>query len=101
MNLINEGKASGANCVLDGTDCQVPGFPNGNWVGPTLFTNVTTDMSIYQEEIFGPVLLTMEVDNLDAAIELINANRFGNGTSIFTANGAARESISTTSKWVM
>ncbi|MCV5977414.1 aldehyde dehydrogenase family protein, partial [Escherichia coli] len=49
VNLINEGKASGANCVLDGTDCQVPGFPNGNWVGPTLFTNVTTDMSIYQE----------------------------------------------------
>ncbi|KOO11807.1 methylmalonate-semialdehyde dehydrogenase, partial [Vibrio xuii] len=45
--------------------------------------------SIYQEEIFGPVLLTMEVDNLDEAIELINNNRFGNGTSIFTANGAA------------
>ncbi|ELB2948680.1 CoA-acylating methylmalonate-semialdehyde dehydrogenase [Vibrio parahaemolyticus] len=89
VNLINEGKESGANCVLDGTDCQVAGFPDGNWVGPTLFTNVTTDMSIYQEEIFGPVLLTMEVDNLDEAIELINANRFGNGTSIFTANGAA------------
>lgn len=89
VGLINEGKASGANCVLDGSDCQVEGLPNGNWVGPTLFTNVTTDMSIYQEEIFGPVLLTMEVDDLEAAIDLINASPFGNGTSIFTASGAA------------
>ncbi|OLQ87892.1 methylmalonate-semialdehyde dehydrogenase (acylating) [Vibrio ponticus] len=89
VNLINEGKAAGANCVLDGSNCQVAGHPNGNWVGPTLFTNVTTDMSIYTEEIFGPVLLTMEVDDLDEAISLINASPFGNGTSIFTANGAA------------
>lgn len=89
VNLINEGKDSGAECLLDGSECQVAGYPDGNWVGPTLFSKVTTDMSIYQEEIFGPVLLTMEKDSLEDAIELINASPFGNGTSIFTANGAA------------
>lgn len=89
VGLIEEGKASGADCVLDGSNCVVDGLPNGNWVGPTLFTNVTTDMSIYKEEIFGPVLLTMDVETLDDAIELINASPFGNGTSIFTASGGA------------
>jgi malonate-semialdehyde dehydrogenase (acetylating)/methylmalonate-semialdehyde dehydrogenase len=89
LNLINEGKAQGAVCELDGSDCQVEGLPSGNWVGPTLFSGVTTDMSIYQEEIFGPVLICLEVDSLDEAIALINNNPYGNGTSIFTANGAA------------
>ncbi|WP_159653041.1 CoA-acylating methylmalonate-semialdehyde dehydrogenase [Vibrio atypicus] len=89
LNLINEGKAQGAVCELDGSDCQVEGLPSGNWVGPTLFSGVTTDMSIYQQEIFGPVLICLEVDSLDEAIALINNNPYGNGTSIFTANGAA------------
>ncbi|WCE28456.1 CoA-acylating methylmalonate-semialdehyde dehydrogenase [Vibrio sp. SCSIO 43137] len=89
VKLINEGKESGANCLLDGSDCQVDGYPDGNWVGPTLFSDVTTDMSIYQQEIFGPVLLTMEVDSLDEALALVNSSPFGNGTSIFTASGAA------------
>ncbi|WP_341660861.1 CoA-acylating methylmalonate-semialdehyde dehydrogenase [Vibrio sp.] len=87
--LIEEGKAQGAVCQLDGTQCQVEGMPEGNWLGPTLFTGTTTDMSIYEQEIFGPVLVCMEVDTLDEAIELINNNPYGNGTSIFTANGAA------------
>lgn len=89
LRLIAEGKAAGATCLVDGSDCQVDGYPDGNWVGPTFFTGVTADMSLYEEEIFGPVLLGMEVDSLDEAIALINANPYGNGTSIFTASGAA------------
>lgn len=87
--LISEGIEAGAECLLDGRDYKVPGFPNGNWVGPTLFTNVSRDMSIYQEEIFGPVLLVIEAETLEEAIQIINENPYGNGTSIFTASGAA------------
>ena len=58
LKFIKEGKKSGAECILDGSDCVIEGFPDGNWVGPTMFKNVTTDMSIYKEEIFGPVLVT-------------------------------------------
>lgn len=87
--LIDEGKAQGAKCELDGSQCTVDGMPDGNWLGPTLFSGVTTDMSIYQQEIFGPVLVCLEVETLEEAIALINKNPYGNGTSIFTANGAA------------
>jgi malonate-semialdehyde dehydrogenase (acetylating)/methylmalonate-semialdehyde dehydrogenase len=89
LKFIEEGKAAGANCVLDGSDLVVKGLEKGNFIGPTMFTDVTTDMSIYQEEIFGPVLITLEVDTLEDAIALINENPYGNGTSIFTASGAA------------
>ncbi len=89
LDFIQQGKDSGAQCLLDGSDCQVEGFPDGNWVGPTFFTKVTTDMSIYKEEIFGPVLCGIEVDTLEQAIDLINENPYGNGTSIFTSSGAA------------
>ena len=89
LGFIETGKQEGATCMLDGSDCTVDGFPDGNWVGPTLFSDVTPDMRIYQEEIFGPVLITSEVASLDDAIELINANAYGNGTSIFTSSGAA------------
>ncbi len=88
-SLIEEGKAQGAKCELDGTNCTVEGLPDGNWLAPTLFSGVRTDMSIYQQEIFGPVLVCLEVETLEEAIELINNNPYGNGTSIFTANGAA------------
>jgi malonate-semialdehyde dehydrogenase (acetylating)/methylmalonate-semialdehyde dehydrogenase len=89
LSLIAQGKREGATCLLDGSDCRVEGYPDGNWVGPTLFSNVTTDMEIYKQEIFGPVLLIMTVDTLEEAIKLINANPYGNGTSIFTASGGA------------
>ncbi|GAA5646214.1 CoA-acylating methylmalonate-semialdehyde dehydrogenase [Vibrio proteolyticus] len=89
LKLIQEGKDQGAVCELDGSECVVEGLPNGNWVGPTLFRGVTTEMSIYQQEIFGPVLVCIEVDSLEDAIELVNRNPYGNGTSIFTASGAA------------
>lgn len=89
LNFIKEGKAAGANCILDGSDLVVKGLEKGNFIGPTMFTDVTTAMSIYQEEIFGPVLITLEVATLEEAIALINENPYGNGTSIFTASGAA------------
>lgn len=88
-SLIAQGKKEGAECLLDGSGHTVEGFPNGNWVGPTLFSGVTPDMTIYKEEIFGPVLSCMAADTLDEAIALVNANPYGNGTSIFTASGAA------------
>lgn len=90
--LIDSGVAQGATLLLDGRNYQVDGYADGNFVGPTLFTNVTIDMDIYTQEIFGPVLCVMEVETLDEAIELINANPNGNGTSIFTNSGwAARK----------
>ncbi len=89
LKLIEQGKAEGAECLLDGSSYQHPEFPQGNWVGPTLFAGVTTEMSLYKEEIFGPVLCCMQAKNLEEAIELINNSPFGNGTSIFTASGAA------------
>ncbi|MBY5990716.1 CoA-acylating methylmalonate-semialdehyde dehydrogenase [Ferrimonas balearica] len=89
LELIESGKAEGANCLVDGSDFTVPGFEEGNWVGPTVFSGVTPEMRIYKEEIFGPVLSCTEVETLADAIALVNANPFGNGTSIFTNSGAA------------
>ena len=93
LDLIQQGKDAGARCLLDGSGWTHPEHPGGNWIGPTLFADVTTDMSIYTQEIFGPVLCAMRVDSLDEAIDLINANPNGNGTSIFTASGAAARSF--------
>jgi malonate-semialdehyde dehydrogenase (acetylating)/methylmalonate-semialdehyde dehydrogenase len=89
LALIEQGKKEGAQCELDGSHCVVPGYPDGNWIGPTLFTNVQPSMSIYREEIFGPVLCVICVDTLEEAIALVNNSPYGNGTSIFTASGAA------------
>ncbi|WP_278374230.1 CoA-acylating methylmalonate-semialdehyde dehydrogenase, partial [Idiomarina abyssalis] len=87
--LITQGEKEGAKLLVDGRNCKVEGLPNGNWVGPTVFSNVTPDMEIYKTEIFGPVLCATEVDSLEDALELVNNNPYGNGTSIFTASGAA------------
>ncbi|EKE71009.1 CoA-acylating methylmalonate-semialdehyde dehydrogenase [Gallaecimonas xiamenensis] len=89
LALIQAGKDEGATCLLDGSGFTLKGFETGNWVGPTLFGDVTADMRIYKEEIFGPVLCLTNADSLDDAIALVNANPYGNGTSIFTACGAA------------
>jgi malonate-semialdehyde dehydrogenase (acetylating)/methylmalonate-semialdehyde dehydrogenase len=89
LSLIEKGKQEGATCLVDGSKFTLLGYEQGNWVGPTVFTDVTTDMQIYQQEIFGPVLCCMQVSTLADAIKLINSNPFGNGTSIFTASGAA------------
>ena len=89
LDLIESGIKEGAKLELDGRDISVPGYEKGNFVGPTLFSGVTTDMQIYTQEIFGPVLVVLEVDTLDQAIALVNANPFGNGTGLFTQSGAA------------
>jgi malonate-semialdehyde dehydrogenase (acetylating)/methylmalonate-semialdehyde dehydrogenase len=88
-SLIEKGLAEGATLALDGRNPVVPGYEKGNFVGPTVFTNVTTDMTIYNEEIFGPVLCVVNAANLDEAIEMINSNPNGNGTALFTSSGAS------------
>ena len=89
LDLIESGIKEGAKLELDGRDISVAGYEQGNFVGPTLFSGVTTDMQIYTQEIFGPVLVVLEVNTLDEAIALVNANPFGNGTGLFTQSGAA------------
>jgi len=89
LGLIASGEREGATLALDGRDVQVPGYPQGNFIGPTVFTDVGTEMAIYTNEIFGPVLLVIGVDTLDEAIALVNRNPFGNGTGVFTQSGAA------------
>ena len=87
--LIERGIAEGAKLELDGRKPQVVGFDKGNFVGPTIFSGVKPGMSIYDQEVFGPVLAIVAADDLDEAIEFINANPNGNGTAIFTQSGAA------------
>ena len=92
IGLLNSGVEQGATLLVDGRDCQVEGYPNGNFVGPTMFSDVTTDMDIYTQEIFGPALCVLEAETLEQAIAMINANPNGNGTSLFTSSGwAARK----------
>ncbi|OLF38254.1 MULTISPECIES: CoA-acylating methylmalonate-semialdehyde dehydrogenase [unclassified Psychrobacter] len=88
-HLIDTGVEEGASLILDGRGITVEGYEKGNFVGPTIFDNVTSDMQIYKEEIFGPVLCIMRAASLDEAIEMLNANPHGNGTAIFTQSGAA------------
>lgn len=86
--LIESGVKQGAKLLLDGRNVTVPGYEKGNFVGPTILSDVKPNMECYTEEIFGPVLVCLTVDTLDEAIELINNNPYGNGTAIFTTNGA-------------
>ncbi len=87
--LIERGVADGATLALDGRKPDVPGYENGNFVGPTVFADVKPGMAIYEQEIFGPVLCLANAADIDEAIALINANPNGNGTAIFTQSGAA------------
>ena len=87
--LIASGVSEGALLLLDGRGLQVPGYESGNFVGPTVFGGVKTTMHIYTEEIFGPVLVCLEVATLADAIALVNANPYGNGVALFTQSGAA------------
>src|SRR6266704_4635880 len=87
--LIASGEAQGAELTVDGRGLTVPGYENGFFVGPTLIDQVTPEMDVYREEIFGPVLSVLHADTVDRAIALINANPYGNGTAIFTSSGEA------------
>ncbi|KAG2418207.1 methylmalonate-semialdehyde dehydrogenase [Aspergillus terreus] len=86
-DLIASAEAEGATILLDGRGYKPEKYPNGNFVGPTIITNVTPDMKCYKEEIFGPVLVCLSVDTLEDAIDLINKNEYGNGAAIFTRSG--------------
>lgn len=87
-HLIASAEEEGATILLDGRGYKPEKYPNGNWVGPTIITNVKPHMKCYTEEIFGPVLVCLNVDSLDEAVDLINANEYGNGVAIFTKSGA-------------
>jgi len=86
-DYIQKGVNEGAKLIVDGRNYKIQGYENGYFVGPTLFDNVTKDMSIYKEEIFGPVLSVVRVKNYEEAINLINFHKYGNGTSIYTSSG--------------
>ncbi|PXW25487.1 CoA-acylating methylmalonate-semialdehyde dehydrogenase [Paraburkholderia caballeronis] len=89
LGLIDSGVKQGATLALDGRDVSVKGYEQGNFIGPTVFTDVTTSMDIYRNEIFGPVLVVLTAATLDEAIAIVNANPFGNGVGLFTQSGAA------------
>ncbi|WP_175941875.1 CoA-acylating methylmalonate-semialdehyde dehydrogenase [Caballeronia sp. BCC1704] len=89
LGMIAKGVEEGATLALDGRDITVTGYENGNFIGPTIFSDVSTDMAIYQTEIFGPVLCVLEAATLDDAIALVNRNPMGNGVGLFTQSGAA------------
>jgi malonate-semialdehyde dehydrogenase (acetylating)/methylmalonate-semialdehyde dehydrogenase len=88
-HFIAEGIAEGAVPSLDGRELRVPQCADGFFVGPTILDHVRPEMSVYKEEIFGPVLVVLRASSLDDAIRLINANPYGNGTAIFTRSGGA------------
>ncbi len=88
-SYIDAGEADGAKIVVDGREVTPDGAEDGFWLGPTLIDHVKPDMSVYTDEIFGPVLSVIRVESYDEALELVNANPYGNGTAIFTNDGGA------------
>ena len=97
-DYISSGVQEGAKLILDGRNYKIQGYENGNFVGPTLFDDVTKDMKIYKEEIFGPVLSVVRAKNYDEALNLVNEHAFGNGTSIYTSDGEVSRHFSTNCK---
>jgi len=98
VDYINTGVAEGAELLVDGRGCSVDGFSGGYFVGPTLFDQVGVDMRIYQEEIFGPVLCVVRVEDYEAALKLLNDHEFGNGAAIFTRDGDTARNFSNRAK---
>ena len=86
---VDAGVEEGAEIVVDGRDVHVEGHASGFFVGPTLFDRVTPEMTVYRDEIFGPVLVVLRAETLDDAIDLVNRSPYGNGTAIFTQSGGA------------
>jgi malonate-semialdehyde dehydrogenase (acetylating)/methylmalonate-semialdehyde dehydrogenase len=86
-SFVDAGLEEGAKLLIDGRNVEVDDRPDGFWIGPTMFDHVTPDMSIYTEEIFGPVLGIVRTDTFDEALNLVNRNRYGNGAAIFTRDG--------------
>ena len=92
---VDKGEEEGAKLIVDGRNYKVEGHESGYFIGGTLFDHVTTDMTIYKEEIFGPVLAVVRVKDYDTAIKLINDHQYGNGTAIFTRDGDTARNFST------
>jgi malonate-semialdehyde dehydrogenase (acetylating)/methylmalonate-semialdehyde dehydrogenase len=88
-SYLDAGAAEGASLVVDGRTHPTSGEAGGYFLGPSLFDDVTTEMSVYRDEIFGPVLSVLRVDTLDEALALIRSNPYGNGAAIFTNDGRA------------
>lgn len=92
LAAIDKGVVEGATLVIDGRSFKHPNHPQGFFIGPSLFDEVTDKMSIYQDEIFGPVLVVVRVPDFEQALTLVNRHQYGNGTAIFTRDGfSARE----------
>ena len=97
-NYIATGVEEGADLIADGRNYKIQGYENGYFIGPTLFDNVKNDMTIYKEEIFGPVLSVLRVPTYEDAINLVNNHAFGNGTSVYTSDGEIARHFTTNSK---
>ena len=97
-NYISLGVSEGAKLVEDGRNLNIQGYENGYFIGPTLFDNVTKNMTIYKEEIFGPVVSVVRAKSYDEALDLVNNHAFGNGTTIYTSDGEASRHFTTNSK---
>ena len=89
ISYIDSGVEEGAELVADGRGLAIPDHEQGYFVGPTLFDRVKPDMKIYRDEIFGPVLSVVRAEHFTAAVDLVNANPYANGTAIFTNDGGA------------
>jgi malonate-semialdehyde dehydrogenase (acetylating)/methylmalonate-semialdehyde dehydrogenase len=87
LGLVDQGVKEGATLKVDGRNFKMQGYENGFFVGASLFDNVTSNMEIYKQEIFGPVLATVRTNDYEEALNLIMSNEYGNGTSIFTRDG--------------
>ncbi len=94
-SYLGIGQAAGATVAIDGREHDIAGDPNGFWLGPCLIDNVTEDMQVYTDEIFGPVLSMVRVQTVDDAIALVDRNGYGNGVAIFTSDGAAAQRFET------
>jgi malonate-semialdehyde dehydrogenase (acetylating)/methylmalonate-semialdehyde dehydrogenase len=88
-SYLDAGAAEGATLAVDGRAHTIEGEPGGFWLGPTLFDHVKPGMSVYEDEIFGPVLSVVRVESYEEGVALINANPYGNGTALFTNDGGA------------
>jgi malonate-semialdehyde dehydrogenase (acetylating)/methylmalonate-semialdehyde dehydrogenase len=84
---VDIGVKEGATLAVDGRGLKLQGYEGGYFIGGTLFDNVTPDMRIYKEEIFGPVLSVVRAKNFDEALKLVNDHEYGNGTAVFTRDG--------------
>ncbi len=98
INYINQGVDEGAKLLLDGRKLNIQGYEKGNFIGPTLFDNVTSNMLIYKEEIFGPVLSVVRAQNYEEALSLVNNHAYGNGASIYTSDGEISRHFTTNCK---